>query len=189
MKLFTGAFAAAFLSLSFPMNDAVADDGNGPTILAHCGGCGAGAAKQHKHTTKVKKAKKIAQHVIASGDLSTLKTALEAAGLVDALNAKGPFTLFAPSDKAFKAMDQKALKEALSDPKGKLAKILKHHVVAKKIDASDITKPMKVETLAGTKIGVAPGKVVVINGKAKVVKASIQTENGVIHVIDTVLVP
>ena len=189
MKLFTGVFAAAFLSLSFPINDAVADDTAGPTILAHCGGCGTGAAKQHKHTNKVKNAKKISQYVGNNGELSTLKTALESAGLVEALNSKGPFTLFAPSDKAFKDMDQKALKAALDDPKGKLAKILKHHVIAQKIDASDITKEMKVETLAGTKISVKPGKSVTINGKAKVVKASIKTANGVIHVIDTVLVP
>jgi uncharacterized surface protein with fasciclin (FAS1) repeats len=123
----------------------------------------------------------------SAGTFNTLVAAVEAAGLVDTLKGPGPFTVFAPTDAAF-AKIPKAKLDALLNDKAALAKILTYHVVAGKVMAADV-KPGMVKTVEGDSltIKVAGGKVMV--DKAHVTKTDIATDNGVIHVIDTVLMP
>jgi uncharacterized surface protein with fasciclin (FAS1) repeats len=123
----------------------------------------------------------------SAGTFNTLVAAVEAAGLVDTLKGPGPFTVFAPTDAAF-AKIPKAKLDALLNDKAALTKILTYHVVSGKVMAADV-KPGMVKTVEGDSltIKVAGGKVMV--DKAHVTKADIATDNGVIHVIDTVLMP
>lgn len=122
----------------------------------------------------------------AAGTFNTLVTAVQAAGLVETLKGPGPFTVFAPTDEAF-AKIPKAQLDALLKDKEKLAAVLKYHVVAGKVMAKDV-KAGDVKTVNGKtfKIGTTGG--VTVNN-AKVVKTDIETTNGVIHVIDTVVLP
>ncbi len=127
---------------------------------------------------------------IASSDknFSTLVTALTAADLVKTLEGKGPFTVFAPTNAAF-AKIPKATLDALLKNKAELTKVLTYHVVAGKVMAADVIKLKSAKTLEGSNVDIAVmGKVVEIN-TAKVTKADIEASNGVIHVIDTVLMP
>ena len=123
----------------------------------------------------------------AAGTFNTLVTAVEAAGLVDTLKGPGPFTVFAPTDAAF-AKIPKAKLDALLKDKAALAKILTYHVVSGKVMAADV-KPGMVKTVEGGSVTIKAmgGKVMV--DKAHVTKTDIAADNGVIHVIDTVLMP
>ena len=123
----------------------------------------------------------------SAGTFNTLVTAVEAAGLVDTLKGPGPFTLFAPTDAAF-AKIPKAKLDALLKNRAELAKVLTYHVVAGKVMAADV-KPGMVKTVEGTPLAIKAkgGKVMV--DKAHVTKTDIAADNGVIHVIDTVLMP
>ena len=123
----------------------------------------------------------------SAGTFNTLVTAIEAAGLVDTLKGPGPFTVFAPTDAAF-AKIPKAKLDALLKDKAALAKILTYHVVSGKVMAADV-KPGMVKTVEGASITVKSmgGKVMV--DKAHVTKTDIAADNGVIHVIDTVMMP
>lgn len=128
---------------------------------------------------------------IAAGnaDFSTLVAAVKAAGLVDTLNGAGPFTIFAPTNAAFAKLPKGTVEELLKpENKAKLTAILTYHVVAGKVMAADV-KTMMAKTVQGGSldIKVADGGVTV-NG-AKVVKTDIVGSNGVIHVIDSVLMP
>ncbi|MEG4861879.1 MULTISPECIES: fasciclin domain-containing protein [unclassified Microcoleus] len=128
---------------------------------------------------------------IASGDaqFKTLTKALGAAGLVTTLQGKGPFTVFAPTDAAFAALPKGTLDDLLKPAnKAKLTKILTYHVVPGAVLSTSL-KSDEVKTVEGmpVKVVVAPGKVTV--GGANVVKADIKASNGVIHVIDKVLMP
>lgn len=130
--------------------------------------------------------KDIVDTAVAAGQFKTLATALQAAGLVDTLKGKGPFTVFAPTDEAF-AKIPKADLDALLKDKAKLTAVLTYHVVAGKVMAKDV-KAGKVKTVQGSELTVATtGGVTVDN--AKVIKTDIAASNGVIHVIDTVVVP
>ena len=122
-----------------------------------------------------------------AGSFKTLVTAIEAAGLVDTLKGPGPFTVFAPTDEAF-AKIPKAKLDALLKDKAALSKVLTYHVVAGKVMAADV-KPGAVTSVQGSKLTVSAkgGKVMV--DKAHVTKTDIAADNGVIHVIDTVLMP
>ena len=131
--------------------------------------------------------KDIVDTAVAAGNFKTLASALQAAGLVDTLKGKGPFTVFAPTDEAF-AKIPKADLDALIADKAKLTKVLTYHVVAGKVMASDVTKLKDAKTVEGQMVKIDASNGVMIN-KSKVVKADIQTSNGVIHVIDTVLMP
>jgi uncharacterized surface protein with fasciclin (FAS1) repeats len=115
-----------------------------------------------------------------------LATALGAAGLVETLKGKGPFTVFAPTDEAF-AKIPKADLEALLKDKAKLTAVLTYHVVPGKVMAADV-KAGKVKTVQGSDITVTTKSGVMVD-KAKVVKTDIVADNGVIHVIDTVIMP
>ncbi len=123
----------------------------------------------------------------AAGGFNTLIAAVEAAGLVDTLKGPGPFTVFAPTDKAF-AKIPKAKLDALLKDKAALTKILTYHVVAGKVMAADV-KPGAVKSVEGSELTVSMmGKKVKLD-KATVVKTDIVADNGVIHVIDTVVMP
>ncbi|MFC4992752.1 fasciclin domain-containing protein [Rubritalea tangerina] len=128
---------------------------------------------------------------IAAGnsDFETLVAAVKAAGLVEALSGDGPFTVFAPTDAAFEKLPAGTLETLLKpENKGKLADILKYHVVAGKVMAKDV-KPGEVKTLQGGSFEVRTEGGNVMVGKAKVIKTDIVGKNGVIHVIDTVILP
>jgi uncharacterized surface protein with fasciclin (FAS1) repeats len=131
--------------------------------------------------------KDIVDTAIAAGDFTTLVKAVQAAGLVDTLKGPGPFTVFAPTDEAFAKLPAGALDKLLADP-AKLKKVLLYHVVAGKVMAADV-HTMKAKTAEGAPLNIMvnDGKVMV-NG-ATVVKTDIVCSNGVIHVIDSVLMP
>ena len=131
-------------------------------------------------------AKDIVDTAVAAGSFKTLATALGAAGLVDTLKGKGPFTVFAPTDEAF-AKIPKADLEALLKDKAKLTAVLTYHVVAGKVMAADV-KAGKVKTVQGSEITISTSSGVSVNN-AKVIKTDIVADNGVIHVIDTVIMP
>ena len=136
--------------------------------------------------SRAEEKKDIVDTAVAAETFKTLVTALKAGELVETLKGKGPFTVFAPSDEAFKKIPEDALKAVLAD-KEKLKKILLAHVVVgKEVLAADVVK-MKGEKVNGFEVKVE-GDVVSL-GDAKVVKTDIMASNGVIHVIDTVLMP
>lgn len=125
-----------------------------------------------------------------AGDFTTLVAAVKAAGLVDTLKGKGPFTVFAPSDEAFGKIPASDIDELLKPKnKEKLTAILTNHVVSGKIMAADAKGADSVETVGGGTLKVAVEDETVMIGDAKVVAADIACANGVIHVIDTVLMP
>ncbi|MEM9555466.1 MAG: fasciclin domain-containing protein [Acidobacteriota bacterium] len=129
----------------------------------------------------------IVDTAIAADDFNTLVTAVKAAGLVDTLKSDGPFTVFAPTDAAFAALPEGTLDALLAD-KDKLTAVLTYHVVAQKVPSAAITGPLNVATVQGGELAVTTESGVQIND-ATVVQADIMTSNGVIHVIDKVLVP
>jgi uncharacterized surface protein with fasciclin (FAS1) repeats len=131
-------------------------------------------------------AKDIVDTAVAAGNFKTLATALQAAGLVDTLKGKGPFTVFAPTDEAF-AKVPKADLDALLKDKAKLTAVLTYHVVAGKVMAADV-KAGKVKTVQGSELTVSTAGGVKVDN-AKVIKTDIVADNGVIHVIDTVIMP
>jgi uncharacterized surface protein with fasciclin (FAS1) repeats len=131
-------------------------------------------------------AKDIVDTAVAAGSFKTLATALQAAGLVDTLKGKGPFTVFAPTDEAF-AKVPKADLDALLKDKAKLTAVLTYHVVPGKVMAADV-KAGKVKTVQGSEITVSTAGGVKVDA-ANVVKTDIAADNGVIHVIDSVIMP
>ena len=131
-------------------------------------------------------AKDIVDTAVAAGSFKTLAAALGAAGLVDTLKSKGPFTVFAPTDEAF-AKIPKADLDALLKDKAKLTAVLTYHVVPGKVMAADV-KAGKVKTVQGSELTITTMGGVQVDG-AKVVKTDISADNGVIHVIDTVIMP
>ncbi len=130
----------------------------------------------------------IVDTAVAAGNFKTLAAALQAAGLIETLKGKGPFTVFAPTDEAFAKLPAGTV-EALLKDKEKLTKILLYHVVAGNVMAKDVVKLNTAKTVQGSavKITAKGGKVMVDN--ANVVKTDIVTSNGVIHVIDSVILP
>jgi uncharacterized surface protein with fasciclin (FAS1) repeats len=126
---------------------------------------------------------------IAAKDCKTLAAAVKAAGLVETLQGKGPFTVFAPTDAAFAAIQSEVDKLLKPESKEKLSKILTYHVVSGKMKAADLKDGQELTTVEGSKLKVMvkDGKVMV--GNAKVTTADISASNGVIHVIDKVLLP
>jgi len=131
-------------------------------------------------------AKDIVDTAVSAGSFKTLTTALTATGLVDTLKGKGPFTVFAPTDEAF-AKIPKADLDALLKDKAKLTSVLTYHVVAGKVMGADV-KAGKVKTVQGSELTVTTTGGVKVNN-ANVVKTDIAADNGVIHVIDTVVIP
>lgn len=128
----------------------------------------------------------IVDTAVAAGSFKTLVTAVQAAGLVDTLKGPGPFTVFAPTDEAF-AKIPKATLDALLKDKAALTKVLTYHVVPGKVMANDVKAGM-VKTVQGGSITVSTTGGVKVDA-ANVVKTDIAADNGVIHVIDTVIMP
>ena len=134
--------------------------------------------------------KDIVDTAVAAGQFKTLAAALGAAGLIETLKGKGPFTVFAPTDDAFAKLPPGTVEGLLKpENKAKLTAILTYHVVAGKVTAADVVKLKDAKTVNGATVKITVnGKTVMIND-AKVTKADIVASNGVIHVIDTVLLP
>jgi transforming growth factor-beta-induced protein len=135
-------------------------------------------------------AKTIVDIAVEDGRFTTLVTALTEAGLVDALLAEGPFTVFAPTDEAFAALPEGALEELLAD-KDALTNVLLYHVVDGKVMAADVVglDGQEVSTLSGDPIMVAADDMGVMINESKVVITDIEASNGVIHVVDAVILP
>lgn len=154
-------------------------------------------ANQHKTTPTVQKVaaaptKNIVEVAVSNGSFKTLVAAVKAAGLVEVLSGKGPFTVFAPTDEAFAKLP-KGTVELLLKPENKeiLVKVLTYHVVSGKVNAKDIkTGSALVPTVEGNSIKVTKNSEgIVVIDNSKVIAADVETSNGVIHVIDTVLLP
>src|SRR5687768_8842680 len=134
--------------------------------------------------------KTIVDTAVAAGQFKTLATALQAAGLVDTLKGRGPFTVFAPTDAAFAKLPAGTVEMLLKpENKAKLAAILTYHVVPGRVMAADVVKLSEAKTVNGKALTIsARGETVTVN-EAKVVNADIAATNGVIHVVDTVILP
>lgn len=150
--------------------------------LVFCG------AAQVAAPEKVEAASDIVDTAVAAGSFKTLATALTEAGLVETLKGPGPYTVFAPTDEAFAKLPEGTLQALLMD-KEKLTKILLYHVVPGAVKADQVVKLSSAATAAGmpVRIAVSGGAVTVDN--ANVLQADIEASNGVIHVIDAVLIP
>jgi uncharacterized surface protein with fasciclin (FAS1) repeats len=156
--------AVAFLITGFVGTLALAD---------HCGG---------SHDSM-----DIVDTAVNAGNFNTLVTAIKAADLVETLKGPGPFTVFAPTDKAFAKLPKGTLDSLLKD-KAKLTSILTYHVVPGKVMASDVVNLKEANTVQGSSLSIDTTSGVMVGG-AKVVKTDIIASNGIIHVIDSVLIP
>jgi uncharacterized surface protein with fasciclin (FAS1) repeats len=134
--------------------------------------------------------KDIVDTAVSAGSFKTLTTALKAAGLVETLKGKGPFTVFAPTDGAFAKLPAGTVDSLLKpENKQKLTAILTYHVVAGNVKAADVVKLTSAKTLNGESVTIKTAGGTVMINDATVVKADIAATNGTIHVIDTVLMP
>lgn len=132
-------------------------------------------------------AKDIVDTAVAAGSFKTLAKALDAAGLIPTLKGAGPFTVFAPTDEAFAKLPAGTL-EALLKDKAKLTAVLTYHVVPGKVMAADVVKLKEAKTVQGQSIKIDTTSGVKVDG-AHVIKTDIVCSNGVIHVIDSVILP
>ena len=129
----------------------------------------------------------IVDTAVAAGNFTTLLAAVEAAGLVETLKGEGPFTVFAPTDDAFAALPEGTVEGLLADPEA-LAAILTYHVVPGKVMSTDLSDGMMAPTVNGAEVTIGTDGGVTVNG-ANVVTADVEASNGVIHVIDAVIMP
>ncbi|MBD3224645.1 MAG: fasciclin domain-containing protein [Caldithrix sp.] len=170
-KFFTSAIL--FVSLVF-FNSAHADK---------CGGSG-------KMTDHSKTKHDVVELAVKAGSFKTLVAAVKAAGLADALKGDGPFTIFAPTDEAFAKLPEGTLQDLLKpENKDKLKAILTYHVVAGKVTAADVVKISKAETLNGQNAKISVNDDQVFIDDAKIIQTDVMGSNGVIHVIDSVILP
>ena len=134
--------------------------------------------------------KDIVSLAVGNKDLSTLVAAVKAAGLVETLQSAGPFTVFAPTNEAFAALPKGTLESLLKpENKAKLVSILTYHVVGAKVMSTDLSNGQKAKTVQGESIKVTIGDGGVMINDAKVVAADVAASNGVVHVIDKVILP
>jgi uncharacterized surface protein with fasciclin (FAS1) repeats len=138
-------------------------------------------------TTTAGAGKDIVDTAVEAGNFTTLARALTEAGLVDTLKGPGPYTVFAPTDEAFAKLAPGTLEALLAD-KAKLTKVLTYHVVTGRVMAKDVVKLGSVQTVQGQSVRIDARDKVKVND-ANVVKTDIEASNGVIHVIDTVILP
>jgi uncharacterized surface protein with fasciclin (FAS1) repeats len=132
----------------------------------------------------------IVQTAVAAGSFRTLVAVVQAAGLAGTLEGKGPYTVFAPTDDAFAKLPAGTVDSLLKpENKEKLRAILLYHVVAGEVDASQVVKMHSAKTMEGARLHISANGGTVMVNNAKVVKADVHASNGVIHVIDTVLMP
>ncbi len=141
-------------------------------------------------SVSVAQADDIVDTAIAAGSFETLVAAVQAAGLVDTLKGEGPFTVFAPTDEAFAALPDGTVESLLQEEnRDQLVSILTYHVIPGAVMSSDIAgQTLSVETVQGAELAIDATDGVRV-GEAMVVTADIEASNGVIHVIDTVLIP
>lgn len=152
-------------------------------LMAVTGGLASGPASHAEEPQK-----DIVDTAVGAGQFKTLVEAVKAAGLVETLKGEGPFTVFAPTDEAFAKVPKETLDALLKDKKA-LAAVLAYHVVSGKVTAADVVKLDSAKTVQGKAVKIATKEgMVTVNG-ANVVKADIVCKNGVIHVIDAVLLP
>ena len=130
----------------------------------------------------------LVETAVAAGNFTTLVSLVKQAGLAETLSATGPYTVFAPTDTAFKKVPKKTLKALLTN-KAKLKAVLLYHVVAGKVTAADVVKLRSAKTLNGKKVRIRVSGSNVFVNTAKVVKADVMATNGVIHVVNRVLIP
>ncbi|MEZ5801331.1 MAG: fasciclin domain-containing protein [Nitratireductor sp.] len=135
------------------------------------------------------KAADIVDTAVAAGSFNTLVAAVQAAGLVDTLKGEGPFTVFAPTDEAFAALPAGTVEDLLKpENKDKLVKILTYHVLPGKVMSTDLQDEMMAKTVEGDEVKIDLDNGPMVND-AKVVTADVAADNGVIHVIDKVIMP
>jgi len=147
-------------------------------------GCN-GTAKKHSMWQK-----DVVDTAVAAGDFTTLVTAIKAAGLVETLKGEGPFTVFAPTDHAFAKLPSGTVEDLLKpENKQKLVSILTYHVVPGKVMAADVVKLSHAKTVNGQSLMIKTSYGDVMVDNAKVIKTNIDCSNGVIHVIDSVVLP
>lgn len=183
IKLISAAIATLFLSTPMIASASDCNYGNKTTKINYTPAPSQGGfIKVAAHSKP-----DIVDTAVSAGSFNTLVTALQAADLVGTLKGDGPFTVFAPSDEAFAKIPADALNDLLAD-KAALRKVLLYHVVSGKVTADQVVKISSAPTAQGSNVMVDSSNGVMINN-AKVVKADIMTSNGVIHVIDTVLMP
>ncbi len=157
-------------------------------LLAPAAACGGSSSPSPAAPTAGARATAdIVDTAIAAGSFTTLVTAVKAAGLVDTLKGDGPFTVFAPTDAAFAKLPPGTVEALLAD-KAKLTAVLTYHVVAGRVTAADVAGLRQATTLQGGTLAIDTSNGVKING-ATVTTADVMASNGVIHVIDTVLLP
>jgi len=151
--------------------------------------CGSAATPSPEPTPTPAPVGNIVEVATEAGSFNTLLTAATAAGLVETLSGEGPYTVFAPTDEAFAALPEGTLDSLLADPEA-LKQILLYHVVAGEVKADQVVGLTEATSVEGSpiKISVADG-VVTLNDSAKVVTTDVMASNGVIHVIDAVILP
>ena len=134
--------------------------------------------------------KTVVENAVNNENFSTLVAAVKAAGLADTLSGSGPFTVFAPTNAAFEKLPAGTVEKLLKpENKGQLVKVLTYHVVPGKVMAKDVVKLNKATTVEGSDVAIAVSGGTVTVDNAKVIKTDINSSNGVIHVIDTVILP
>lgn len=153
--------------------------------FSHCGKCGIG--DDHSHATEAS-ASDIVAVASSAGSFNTLVAAVQAAGLVETLQSAGPFTVFAPTDDAFAKLPDGTVENLLANPE-QLKQILLYHVVPGKVTAADVVKLSKATTAQGSDVEIAVDGGSVMVNNANVTKTDVMASNGVIHVIDTVIIP
>ena len=146
------------------------------------------AARAHlKKVPAWKEGKTIVELASSAGTFNTLLTAAKAAGLVDTLNGKGPLTMFAPTDEAFAKLPKGTVEGLLKD-KNRLKSVLTYHVSAGRLYAEDVVKRKSIKTVQGGSISVDTSKGVMLDN-ANVIKTDLEATDGVVHIIDNVLIP
>ena len=141
-------------------------------------------------SASVSKGKDIVDTAVSAGAFKTLAKALQAAGLVETLKGKGPFTVLAPDDEAFSRLPEGTLENLLKpENKDQLTRILTYHVIPGKVKSSEIVKLDSAKTVEGQSVSIRVVQDKVLVNGSKVTKADIGCSNGIIHVIDTVLIP
>jgi uncharacterized surface protein with fasciclin (FAS1) repeats len=151
--------------------------------------CGEDPNEEKVEKEEMKETKTIVETAVAAGSFKTLAAALGAAGLVETLNGDGPFTVLAPTDEAFAKLPEGTVEDLLKpENKDKHVNILTYHVVAGKVMSTDLSDGMMASTVEGSDVTITTEGGVMVND-ATVTTADIEASNGVIHVIDTVLMP
>jgi uncharacterized surface protein with fasciclin (FAS1) repeats len=161
---------------------------SGLALLAVAAVAASGAATAGAGTARPAKQADIVDTAVAAGDFTTLAKLLKRAGLVDDLKQPGPYTVFAPTDAAFAKVPKQKLR-ALKQNKRKLRAVLLYHVAAGRLEAADVVERKRIKTLNGKKVRVRVRDSKVFLNRARVTTPDVSASNGVIHVINRVLIP